>query len=63
MILPPLCPLCLTQSVVATVNGPTCVHIEPTGAKWWPKNYSEPAGTRAAMTEAERVAWLERKQK
>jgi hypothetical protein len=61
MTLAPLCPLCLAQNVVATVNGPTCVHVEPNGAKWWPANWG-PENQNHGMTEAERVAWLERKQ-
>lgn len=58
----PLCPTCLAANVIATVNGPTCTHVQPNGVKWWPPNWSEFAEMTGAMSETERVAWLEKKQ-
>lgn len=56
MTAPDLCPLCLSANVIATIGGPTCVHHEPHGDRWWPDGW-------AKMPEAERVAWLNRKRK
>lgn len=61
MTLAPLCPACLAANVIATVNGPTCTHVEPNGLKWWPVNWGA-ENQNHAMSEAKRVAWLERKQ-
>jgi hypothetical protein len=34
---PILCPQCLAEARIATVNGPTCPHQAKTGAAWFPE--------------------------
>jgi hypothetical protein len=54
MSAPDHCPLCLDVGIVATVNGPTCIHRPPGEwfPSWWGDDPLSPKG------DARRAAWL-----
>ena len=55
-ITPDYCPLCLSESVVAVIGGPTCKHQPKHGLAWWPDHWQ-------TMTECERVEWLKKRER
>lgn len=58
---PDFCPECLKKNVVATTNGPTCSHVEQSGAAWWPTGWELDSTRPGAMTQGQRIEWLQAK--